>query len=841
MEPYKLPVYQQKEKILEVLQKNQVIIVESPTGSGKTTQLPLILHEAGYTKLGIVGVTQPRRIAALSVCDYIAKQLGTTVPGLVGYKMRFNDMTSIDTVIKIMTDGILLQEIKTDIMLSKYSCIIVDEAHERSLNIDFIMGLLKKIVEARPDFKVIISSATINTSIFSEYFDECPVVHIDSIIFPVGIVYDPLTGKDDSEAIILKVKSIIERAISEKREGDILVFLSGEKQIKDCITCLNASEYRKKMVIHPLYGRLSKEEQERVFIETPSGKVKIVIATNIAETSVTIDKITSVIDSGLAKINSYSPVTYTSALIESPISKASCNQRKGRAGRTMPGVCYRLYTKNDYESRPLFTKEEIYRTDLSEVVLRMAEIGIRDFESFDFISSPGRQGIKGAVETLKMLGAINNDNSLTNIGSMMVHFPLLPRLSRIIVEAILHYPSVLEETILAATFLSTNSPLLLPQGDEFEARKAHHKFSDPDGDFISYLKIFKTYLDADDKTAFCTRFYLDSIIMAELENIKTQLEDIVGDMGIPITSGGSVKDYLIAVSKGLIQFVCIKSKKGVYRSLTAEKIQIHPGSVMFKEDPNFIVAGEIVRTSKMFAHSVSPLKKEWLTNISPNLLEKFNAISAKEITDAKSKDTTNYVVIANESFKLDNFRGKKKKSVIIEYDKAKKIVMQNDIDKLHIPKGITGTLVYNDLKIFPGERLSSIFKILRFIDIKDIKTDKDFPRGNINIKKGSDKIIKNLDHILSVSAIKNRPSQMGFVSLNTDSRGNYWFKIVKNFDFAINTSLLSFETIIDELPEDDNEKIEKINKVYRKLTDIFEGNNSFDERQQAKFSPSPGF
>ena len=822
MESKNLPVYQQKEKILEVLTKNQVIVVESPTGSGKTTQLPLILHEAGYSKSGIIGVTQPRRIAAISVCDYIAKQLGTNVPGIVGYKMRFNDMTSSDTIIKIMTDGILLQEIKTDIMLSKYSCIIVDEAHERSLNIDFIMGLLKKIIEARPDFKVIISSATINTSIFSEYFGECPVVHIDSIIYPVGIIYDPVVAnKNEDEALLLKINSIIDRIFDEKREGDILIFLSGEKQIKDCITLLNASPFRKKMVILPLYGRLSKEEQERVFIETPSGKVKIIVATNIAETSVTIDKITSVIDSGLAKINSYNPITYTSSLLESTISKASCNQRKGRAGRTMPGVCYRLYTKNDYESRQLFTKEEIYRTDLSEVVLRMAEIGISDFASFDFISSPGRQGIEGAVETLKMLGAINNDNSLTTIGSMMVNFPLLPRLSRIIVEAILYYPSVLEETILAATFLSTNSPFIMPQGEEFEARKAHHNFSDVDGDFVSYLKVFKAFTATQEKIKFCAKNYLDYIIMSEFENIKMQLEDIVGDMGIPITSGGSVRDYLISVSKGLIQFVCIKSKRGVYRSLTAEKIQIHPGSVMFKEDPNFIVAGEIVRTSKMFAHSVSPLRKEWLREISPDLLERFMAISRDDISGRKNRDTTNYVKIGNESFKLENLKGKKKKNAIIEYNKAMDIIRKNNSGKLFIPNEVTGTLIHNNLKIFSGEKLSIIFKVLKFIDAKNIKNEKSFPKGNININTGSDKIIKNLDSILCLATQKKRQGQLGFISLNTDSSGNYWFKIVKNFDFALTTSLSSFENFIDELSEHDNEKIEKINKIFRKLTDIF--------------------
>ena len=470
--PKKLPVYQQKSKILETLDNNQVIIVESPTGSGKTTQLPLILYEAGFAAKGIIGVTQPRRIATLSVCDYMANQLGTNVPGLVGYKMRFNDMTSKETLLKVMTDGILLQEIKTDYMLSKYSCIIIDEAHERSLNIDFILGLLKRVLEERKDFKVIVSSATINTSIFSEYFDGAPVVHIDSIVFPVGIVYSPLkAGRNSYDELIFKINDIISRIITEKRKGDILVFLSGEKQIKDCIRMLNSSPLRRKMVILPLYGRLSKEEQERVFISTPRGKTKIVISTNIAETSVTIDGITSVIDSGLAKINSYNPRTYTSALIETEISKASCNQRKGRAGRTQEGTCYRLYTRSDFETRQLFTKEEIYRTDLSEVVLRMAELGIKDFESFDFISSPGKQGIIGAVDTLKLLEAINDDHTLTKAGEMMVKFPLSPRLSRIIVEAVYNHPDVLEEVLIAATFLSTNSPSFFPRAKKLKLEK----------------------------------------------------------------------------------------------------------------------------------------------------------------------------------------------------------------------------------------------------------------------------------------------------------------------------------------------------------------------------------
>lgn len=858
LDPKTLPVYQEKDKIIKALETNQVIIIESPTGSGKTTQLPLILHEAGFSKRGVIGVTQPRRIATLSVCDYIAQQLDTKVPGPVGYKMRFNDMTNSETYIKIMTDGILLQEIKADRTLSRYSCIVIDEAHERSLNIDFILGLLKTILEVRSDFKVIISSATINTSIFSEYFGECPVVHIDSIIYPVGIIYDAVQrdtpnilqdkrgGRRDSgrfqqggggrdrnriDAIVEKTCSIVDRILSEKRDGDVLIFLSGEKQIKECITTLNSSQYRKKMVILPLYGRLSKEEQERVFIQTPKGKTKIVIATNIAETSVTINGIATVIDSGNAKINAYNPKSYTSSLLETTISKASCNQRKGRAGRTMPGTCYRLYTKSDYESRPLFTKEEIYRTDLSEVVMRMAEIGIRDFESFNFISSPGKQGMAGAVETLRLLEVLNKDNSLTKIGEIMVNFPLLPRLSRMIVEAIINYPDVVDETILAATFLSTSNPYLLPQGEELEARKAHHTFRSPDGDFISYINIFNSYMEAEDKSVFCKKNYLDIIIIAELANIKNQLDEIVSEMGVPISSGGRIKDYLVSVSKGLIQFVCVRSGRGVYRSLTAEKIQIHPGSVMFKEDPLFIVAGEIVRTSKMFAHSVSPLRKEWLNEISPGLSERFNNMTKTESTSVKKENISDCITIANETFKIEKRKGKKRKSIVIDFTKAKEIIASyaEKNKQLFLPKGVTATVLYKNLEILSSEKLSAVFRILPYIDESSLENITLAPGGSINIaaSSGIDRIISNIHLILQPAKRKNKSVETSFISFNTDGQNNYWFKAIRSFDEALTISLASLEDLMDVIPEKEDsgsEKIKEVNTIFRKLTDILEAN-----------------
>ena len=630
-----LPVYEQKARILESLERHQVIVVESPTGSGKTTQLPVILHEAGYTQTGMIGVTQPRRIAALSVSEFIAHQLKVPLGDTVGYKMRFEDHTSPETKIKIMTDGILLQELKLDPWLSKYSVIMVDEAHERSLNIDFILGLLKRILQERHDFKVIISSATINTDMFSMYFNECPVIKIDAMTYPVTLIFDPpaLTASTETlaaeTALLDKIAVIVGRILSEGRPGAILVFLPGERAIKNCIERLSHESWFRKLYPLPLYGRLSKEEQERVFKSPPFGKKKIVIATNIAETSITINDIAAVIDSGLSKLNFYNPFTYTSSLDEAPVSKASCNQRRGRAGRTQEGVCYRLYTRKDFETRVMYTTEEIYRTDLSEVVMRMAELGIYDFANFDFISPPGKKGIIGAVDTLNMLGALESDNSLSKIGQMMCLFPLSPRQSRMIVEAVLYYPESIEDVLIAAGFLSARSPFLFPDGHELEARKAHAAFRDPLGDFVSFLKVYRQYMQAENQKKFCDRFYLDERIMAEIANIKEQLELIVSDMGVPILSGGKPADYLTAVARGMIQFVCAAQGRDVYRSLTTEKISIHPGSCMYKEHQAFIVAGEIVRTSRMYAMSVSPLSKDIVALVAPALLDKKAAQEAR--------------------------------------------------------------------------------------------------------------------------------------------------------------------------------------------------------------------
>ena len=849
----KLPVYEQKQRILDTLKDNQVIVVQSPTGSGKTTQIPVILYEAGYAQSGTIAVTQPRRIAALSVSEFISKQLNTTYPGLVGYKMRFEDKTDATTKIKIMTDGILLQEMKLDPWLSKYSVIMVDEAHERSLNIDFVLGLLKRVLAERKDFRVIVSSATMNAEAFSAYFDGCPIVTIDTITYPVTIVYDTPSipastiSEAATDALLTKICNTVDRILANNEPGGILIFLPGEKIIKDCLWKLDHSPFSRKIHTLPLYGRLAKEEQEKVFDPAPFGKKKVIISTNIAETSVTISDITTVIDAGLAKLNFYNPRTFTSSLNETAISKASCNQRKGRAGRTQPGICYRLYSRKDYDTRTMYTTEEIYRTDLSEVVLRMAELGITDFQNFDFISPPGIEGIIGAVDTLNMLKALDSDNTLSSIGKLMVEFPLEPRISRIIIEAIMKYPNVLEEALIAAAFLSANSPFLLPQGEEMEARKAHHNFRDMQGDFVSYLNIFKGYTSSPDKEKFCKKNYLDDRVMAEIENINVQLKDIVSKMNIPIMGGGNKGDYLCCIASGMIQFVCIRTGKNTYRSLTADKICIHPGSVLFRQDPLFIVAGEIVRTSRMYAMSVSPLTKSLLHQISPtllNLLEntkspKDKKTNEKEKTSKKEKESkqklqkdetisgikvsSDSITLGNQTFDIKKVKGKKQ--VQLSFDRFI-YATTNDLNSKQMKQisDLKGKIIYsNNYELLTGEKLELIIKLAKSLNLRPID-EKDWNRKlNINIyeKDTTELLVSSLENVLKVAIAKKKSREYGFICLFTDDNGNYWYKVSRGFITALNESLSSLETLAEKTEVFTDEQLEKINNLYRLLTSLY--------------------
>jgi HrpA-like RNA helicase len=739
---------------------------------------------------------------------------------------------------------------------------VVDEAHERSLNIDFILGLLKRLMESRRDFKVIISSATINAEVFSEYFGECPIVKIEAQRFPVTLIYDPVIETSTDEAILTKIETITTRFISEKREGDILIFLPGEKMIKDCMNRLAYSPIGKYLHLLPLYGRLGKEEQERVFEKPPEGKTKVVISTNIAETSVTIDGITAVIDSGLSKLNWYNPRTFTSSLIESPISKASANQRKGRAGRTREGTCYRLYSRRDFENRSLFTTEEIFRTDLSEVILRMADLGITDFEDFDFIAMPEKAGLIGGIETLNLLGALERDRSLSNIGKLMTEFPLAPRQSRIIVEAILRYPDVIRETIIAAAFLSTQSPYILPPGEETDARKAHHRFRDDSGDFVSYLKLIKAYTDSTNKLKFCEKNYLDERAMAEIVNVIYQLEEILASMKIPVhqreqplSSAGEIDEYLCCIGRGMIQFVCVREGRGrntSYRTLTADKIIIHPGSVMFRADPDFIVAGELVRTSRMYAMSVSPLSRRVLEELGlsdrPEFITRSCLRSNFKSRDAeaqrgrrggkeerkekrigkefwgergerklkKARDFTNNIKIADEIFEIEIVKGKK--TVILPWERFVHVA-EDGAETVY--KGLRGKIIVNNhFNLLAGEKLELILALAPALDVEGAFTRKWPRKGTFNVNEDFATLLDHMDSLARPVRWKKDAKDLGFLGLFTDQNGNYWFSASRGFHTSLNESLSSLETLIDELGEEVAiEQKHIVNSCYRRLSD----------------------
>ncbi len=864
----KLPVYTQKQRILDTLAQNQVVVVQSPTGSGKTTQIPVILHEAGYSDNGIIAVTQPRRIAALSVSEFIAKQLGTSYPGVVGYKMRFDDKTDSTTKIKIMTDGILLQEMKLDPWMSKYSVIMVDEAHERSLNIDFVLGLLKRVLAERSDFKVIVSSATMNAEAFSQYFDGCPIVTIDTITYPVTMVYDPpaiptsTASPAAEDALLMKIEQTIDRVLDNRHTGDILCFLPGEKVIKDCMNRLQKASFSRKIHCVPLYGRLAKEEQERVFDNPPFGKKKVVISTNIAETSVTIPGITTVIDSGLAKMNFYNPRTYTSSLNETTISKASCNQRKGRAGRTKPGVCYRLYQRKDYETRELYTTEEIYRTDLSEVVLRMAELGITDFYSFDFISKPNREGMRGAIETLNLLQALNPDNSLSTTGLLMAEFPLIPRVSRIIAESIMRYPGVIEDVLIAAAFLSSQSPFVLPQGEETDARQAHHRFRHEAGDFVAYVNLYRLFQNAwerHESQEFCKKNYLDERVLLEITNIKQQLEQIVGDKGIPIVSSGNIEEYLTCICAGLIQFVCVRSGRENYSTLTQEHIQIHPGSCLFRTEPLYFVAGEIVRTSRMFAMSVSPLTKKILQNLDGNMVDRLAAVkgvagtskgeeqlSARErkelakIAKASEKATKaakntgtgiqgngiegqadeNTILLGGMRFEKKKIKGKP--HLLLPLDSLLHALQQENFTDDARPYRTTKCVVkYADWTMLQDEKLETILEIIPKLNLKPLAKDEWNSKENLHISENADVLAQRLPLILRLTEAKAKSRELGFICLFTDGRGSYWFKVSRGITTAIKESIASLETLIDDSADFFTiDQKDLLNQTYRLLNDL---------------------
>ncbi|MFA6865120.1 MAG: ATP-dependent RNA helicase [Sphaerochaetaceae bacterium] len=838
-----LPVYQNRKQILEALRENQVIVVESPTGSGKTTQIPVILHEAGYDEDLTIGITQPRRIATLTVCEFMKKQLEDEDGSYVGYKMRFNDTTSSNTHIKVMTDGILLMELKADPLLSNYSVILVDEAHERSLNIDFIIGMLKEVLKSRPDFKVIISSATINTKKFSAFFDSCPIISIKAKVWPVDVIYRPInTGNMDQRN--QEICDIVKERSGTK--GDVLIFLPGEFDIKNAVDALYKMDKEQKLIVYPLYGRLSKEEQEAVFNDTPEGKTKVVVATNIAETSITIDGITTVIDLGVAKMNFYNQKSFTSSLVPLPISKSSCEQRKGRAGRTQSGVCYRLYSEKSFKSRYTYSTEEILRTDLSEVILRMSDLGLYDWEHFDFLTKPKKDAIISAEQTLNFIGAIDKTRRLTSIGEMMVKFPLLPRQSRVVVEAIMNYPTVINEVITAISFLSAKSPFILPPGEEDAARAAQKKFNNAKyGDFVSYLTIFDQYTKLEkvkEQQDYCKKNYMDHQSMQEIVHVDEQLSDIVSEIGIPLTGGGSIHDYICCIASGLKQNICVKEFGFMYNSLAAKEIFIHPGSADFRNLPKYIVAGELVETSRLFARSVSPIAREWLNDIEPNLEQKLDKLEKesdrgksskrgddrgnrrreerderiKKAIDRKNVKTAGSVTIYGKTYILTSIN-KKIRVATIPYEDLS-YLKQKDKRAQRRAQNTPVRIVFNNRFIQTGSKLYTVLHMADNIQNKEVLV----PQGNF-FSDGYEKLVDNLRYISKITPYRN--DSYYFVKLNINRDGSYSFSADRDYFKALDDSLYALWQLIDDMESMDfyKEETKRAKAIYDKLLKIIDG------------------
>lgn len=549
----------------------------------------------------------------------MAGQLGCTVGREVGYKIRFDDSTTEGTFIKFMTDGILLREMQVDPELRDYSIVMVDEAHERSINIDFLLGLLKDLVKKRADLKLVISSATIEEKKFSQYFSGAPIINVSGRMYPVEIYYQGLAdGNYYSPSVIKKaVIEMVEKIHSSTERGDILVFMTGEDDISATVQEIKERGFPN-LVCFPLYGNMSFEDQMRVF--EPIEERKVVVATNIAETSVTIDGIAYVIDAGYVKQTNFHSETGIRSLDIVKISKASAMQRAGRAGRTQPGMCYRLYSQEEFDSRDVYTLPEIQRTDLAGIVLQMRILGIVDVENFDFIDPPDKETFHNAHETLVVLGALDENNGITKIGELMARLPLEPRLGRMIVAA-QEQGCINEISTIAASLSTIRSIFIRPRGKEEEADRSHQKFRNPTSDFITFLNAYKAYEDSGYDPEWCHSNFLNTRILKEVRNIREQLLGILRQVGISPSSSGNPENIAKAVAAGLVQNLC-QYVGGYQYDKKEEPVFIHPGSSLFGRLPAWIVAADIVVTTNTYARNCGAIEGRWIEEIAPHLCKK---------------------------------------------------------------------------------------------------------------------------------------------------------------------------------------------------------------------------
>ncbi|WP_374982455.1 ATP-dependent RNA helicase HrpA [Streptomyces fradiae] len=641
--PEQLPVSQKKDEILAAIRDHQVVIVAGETGSGKTTQIPKICLELGRGVRGMVGHTQPRRLAARTVAERVADELGTPLGEAVGWKVRFTDQVGSDTFVKLMTDGILLAEIQTDRELRAYDTIIIDEAHERSLNIDFLLGYLAQLLPKRPDLKVVITSATIDPERFSRHFGDAPIVEVSGRTYPVEVRYRPLLEEDSEEPDRDQVTAICDAVDELQAEGpgDILVFLSGEREIRDTADALLKKQLRNTEVL-PLYARLSHAEQHRVF-QQHAGR-RIVLATNVAETSLTVPGIKYVIDPGTARISRYSHRTKVQRLPIEPVSQASANQRKGRCGRTSDGICVRLYSEDDFLARPEFTDAEILRTNLASVILQMTAAGLGDIEKFPFIDPPDHRNIRDGVQLLQELGALDPAQKdpkkrLTPLGRQLAQLPVDPRLARMVLEA--DKNGCVREVMVIAAALSIQDPRERPAEKQAQADQQHARFKDETSDFLAFLNLWRYVREqqrALSSSAFrrmCKSEYLNYLRIREWQDIYSQLRTVAKQMGIHLNEDDAGDQQIhVSLLAGLLSHVGMKdvkttgaesgkpSGKNEYLGARNAKFAIFPGSALFRKPPRFVMSAELVETSRLWARVNARIEPEWIEPLAGHLLKR---------------------------------------------------------------------------------------------------------------------------------------------------------------------------------------------------------------------------
>lgn len=638
-----LPVTQYADRLIEAIQKHQVIIVAGETGSGKTTQLPQIAMLAGRGLTGMIGHTQPRRLAARSVSQRIAEEVGEKLGESIGFKIRFNEQGSQDSIVRLMTDGILLAELTNDRFLSKYDTIIIDEAHERSLNIDFIMGYLKQLLPKRPDLKVIVTSATLDVNRFSQYFNHAPIFEVEGRSFPVELRYRPISelsivGSDDDEfddfeenlprAVVQAVEECFADAESKGHPeyADILIFASTEQEIRELQETLQKYGPRHTEVL-PLYARLAIAEQQKIF--SPGGKGRrIIIATNVAETALTVPNIRYVIDSGFARISRYNYRSRVQRLPIEAISQAAANQRKGRCGRIAAGVCIRLYSEEDFQSRPEFTEPEIKRTNLASVILQMQSLGLGNLEDFDFIEPPDFRLVNDGRKLLVELGALNErKNDLTKVGQMMARMPIDPRLARMLIGGA-HF-GVLKETLIIVSALAIQDPRERPADKQMQADQKHALFKEADSDFLFYLKLWNTIQTSPDtqseskRRQFARQHFLSWLRLREWKQTHQQLVELAEGLKLSFNEKSANYENLHrALLTGLLSFIANKTdERNTFMAVRQQKAKVFPASTLHKTNTAWVMAFEMVETSQVYLRTLAKIDPEWILLAAGDLLK----------------------------------------------------------------------------------------------------------------------------------------------------------------------------------------------------------------------------